>query len=70
MIVSAGSVLTYVGGSLVFGGENFYRNYAMPLVHSLLDGEDAHRLAVFMAKWNLAPIDLMVSRVLDESLLT
>ena len=70
LIVSAGLVLTYGEESLVFGGENFYRKYAMHLVHSPLDGEDAHRLAVFMAKWNLVPIDLMVRRVFDESFLS
>ena len=61
LLVSAGSVLAYVGGSLVFGDERFYRDYAMPAVHYLLDGEDAHRLAVAMAKWNLVPLEWRVS---------
>jgi len=56
-LVSAGSVLAYVGGALMLGDERFYRDYAMPAVHYLLDGEDAHRLAVAMAKWNIVPLD-------------
>ena len=61
-LVSAGSVLAYVGGALMLGDERFYRDYAMPAVHYLLDGEDAHRLAVAMAKWNIVPLDWWVSR--------
>jgi len=59
LIVSAGSVLAYGAGSLAFGGEKFYRDVAMPVVHMLLDGEDAHRLAVKMAQWNLVPLDVL-----------
>ena len=63
LIVSAGSLIAYAGGSLAFGGEKFYRDVAMPAIHKLLDGEDAHRLAVMMAKWNLVPYDLLVSSI-------
>ena len=63
LIVSSGSVLAYIGGSLILGGEDFYKNHAMPAIHSLLDGEDAHRLAIAMAKWKLVPLDIMVSLV-------
>ena len=61
LIVSTGSVLAYIGGSLILGGEDFYKKHAMPAIHSVLDGEDAHRLAIAMAKWKLLPLDIRVS---------
>jgi hypothetical protein len=29
----------------------------MPLVHKIMDGEQAHNFAILMAKYNLVPIE-------------
>ena len=43
----------FVTYSIYSGNEKFYSNYAMPLIHKVTDGEDAHNLAVKMAKYGL-----------------
>ena len=53
-VLSGGTVL-FVGFSLGFGSEKFYRNVAMPVTQLLLNAETAHRFAVKTASWGLVP---------------
>ncbi|XP_071785480.1 dihydroorotate dehydrogenase (quinone), mitochondrial-like isoform X2 [Asterias amurensis] len=53
-VLSGGTVL-FVGFSLGFGSEKFYRNVAMPVTQLLLNAESAHRFAVKTASWGLVP---------------
>jgi hypothetical protein len=59
-VVSMAKVTSFSG--LIFSGlcyyrndEGFFDNVAMPLTRALLDGEQAHRLAVLACKWNVMP---------------
>ena len=49
---SAASLLGY---STLSGNEHFYTEYLMPTIHKLFDPEEAHRLAIQMAKYGLVP---------------
>lgn len=52
-VVVGGACAGFVGVATVSGNEDFYRRYLMPAVHAVVDGEDAHRLAVRVAKIRL-----------------
>lgn len=52
--------------SLWTGNEKFYSNIAMPIVHTLTDGEQGHNLAIKMAKLGLVPKS---HRLDDDSML-
>lgn len=63
-MVSLGGIATFAGVNILTGNEKFYKQYVMPIVHSL-DPERAHRLAVLAGKYRLFPR----SRVPDNELL-
>ena len=55
-----------MGYFLYTGDEDFYSKIVMPTVQSTLEGEQAHRLAVTLAKYGLGP---RKSALEDESML-
>lgn len=52
-IVVGGGVVGYAGVATVSGNEDFYRRLIMPAVHMVASPEQAHRLAIKMAKLKL-----------------
>ena len=45
----------FFGISLMKGDEKFYRQIVMPTVHRLFDAENAHLLAIKLAKYGIVP---------------
>jgi hypothetical protein len=55
MVFALSGATSFVSYNLLSGNEQFYSNYAMPTLHKLIDGEDAHNLAIKLAKYGLVP---------------
>jgi hypothetical protein len=53
--VTSFSGLIFSGLCYYRNDEGFFENIAMPLTRALLDGEQAHRLAVLACKHNILP---------------
>ncbi|XP_075748656.1 dihydroorotate dehydrogenase 2 isoform X1 [Rhipicephalus microplus] len=51
--VVAGASVSFVGVATVCGQADFYQRFLMPAVHAVLDPEQAHRLAVQVARLRL-----------------
>ncbi|RNA20279.1 dihydroorotate dehydrogenase (quinone) mitochondrial-like [Brachionus plicatilis] len=46
---------TLIGYGIYDGNEKVYSNLLIPIIHKTMDGERAHNLAIFMAKYGLVP---------------
>lgn len=46
----------FCGLNIVAGNAKFHEKYAMPIIHRMLDPEQAHRLGVYQAKFKLLPM--------------
>ena len=55
MKLGTGGTVTFLGINVVRGNEDFYSNWLMPAIHTVVDPETSHKLAISLAKKNLTP---------------
>lgn len=53
--IAVGGGLAFAGVNIHKGDERFYANYLMPAIHSLVDAERSHKIAIALARLNLVP---------------
>ncbi|CAG2104022.1 unnamed protein product [Medioppia subpectinata] len=55
LAIAVGGSITFAGISLYKGNDKFYREAVMPLIHTVMDAETAHTLAIKAAKFGFVP---------------
>jgi hypothetical protein len=66
-VIITGGSLVFFGINLLEGNDKFYKSILMPCMRKALDPEQAHLIAIKMAKWNLVPN--LVKKTKDDEIL-
>ena len=55
LVLTLGGIGSLMGYGILYGNEKLYSSYIMPTIQKFMDGEEAHNLAIILAKYKLVP---------------